>query len=34
MTVPTRLVLIGEIAWRIKRFVECVLTVVPHRWRG
>lgn len=30
--VPLRLVIVGEIAWRVKRFVECLLA--PFKpWR-
>lgn len=30
--VPLSLVLVGEIAWRVKRFVECLLAVTGQRW--
>lgn len=30
--VPLRLVIVGELMWRAKRFVECLLAVTGRRW--
>lgn len=30
--VPLRLVILGELMWRAKRFVECLLAVTGRRW--
>lgn len=31
--VPVRLVVVGELMWRAKQFVECFLSLVsPRRW--